>query len=87
MSNKKKWGVVLIIAPIVFFIITFILQILTRFLLSDAEALGPIRLIVNILSLILGVLSIVGFLPCLIIGIIMLASPDKPNNDQFLEAS
>lgn len=85
MSNKKKWGIALIIAPIAFFVVTFILQILTRFLLSGAEALGPVRVIVNILSLILGVLSIVGFLPCLIIGIIMLAGSDKPSDNQPTE--
>lgn len=80
MTKRKKWGVVLLVGPTVILILTALLQFIVRFVFSTVEggsAGGPVALIVNIFSLLAGVVAVIGFIPGLIIGIIFLTTPDK----------
>lgn len=112
MTSRKKWGIALILLPVVSFIVLIFLQIVVKFALtsnlatvsqsgascqsfetkqdgsSDMYAIEcgskvvetnslPITKLIGIVSILLGTISVLGFLPCLITGIILLTAPGK----------
>lgn len=80
MTKRKKWGIFLLAGPFVLLIANALLQLILRFTLQSADGgggEGPVELIVNIISVIIGMVAVVGLVPGIIIGIILLATPEK----------
>ncbi len=84
IDKRTKGALWLLIAPTALFIVTFILFAVinlifnqTMQLPADGEALAPTPLIVTITNIILfltGVVSVITWLPGIIIGIVLLAT-------------
>lgn len=80
MTKRKKWGIALLIGPFALLILTALLNFIVRFVFSSVEGgggSGPVVLIINIFSLIAGMVGVLALLPGLIIGIILLTTPEK----------
>lgn len=73
MKNRKVWGVVLILAPFILLLLILFVQLFARLALSGSDGgLSAISSGINIVSIILGMLSVLGFLPSIVFGIILL---------------
>lgn len=77
MNKRKKWGVALIILPFALFVGILILQIVARFMFSGVGESGPIEAFINIVTILGGMVMMLGFLPSIIVGIVLLATPGK----------
>jgi len=80
MTNRKKWGILLLAGPTALLIFNALLQFMVRFIFSSVEgggASGPVVLVINILSLLIGVVAVLALVPGIIVGIIFLSTPDK----------
>lgn len=80
MTKKQKRGLVILLTPMVLFVGTALLQIVVQFTMASSGSENALRVGINILSLLAGIIAVVGFIPCLIIGIIMLASGGEQQN-------
>ena len=81
MTKRKKWGILLLVGPTLLLIFNALLQFVVRFVFASVEGgSGPVVLVVNILSLLIGVVAVVALIPGIIVGIIFLATPDKKDN-------
>ena len=78
MSKRKKWGLFLILFPVIALPGVFVLQLLNRMVFSDIAA---VALVINLVTLIVGSVAILGFLPMVIIGIVLLSTPGKGNTE------
>ncbi|MBP9738309.1 hypothetical protein KBD20_01335 [Candidatus Saccharibacteria bacterium] len=78
MSKRKKWGLFLLLFPIIALPVVFVLQLLNRMAFSEIAA---VTLVINLITLIVGSVAIFGFLPMVIIGIVLLSTPGKGNTE------
>lgn len=78
MTKNQKWGIALIISPFILMVTVLVLQVVVRFALVGVVAGGGgpsvISSIVNVVSLIIGLIVTIGFLPAIITGIVLLAT-------------
>jgi hypothetical protein len=80
MNKRQKWGVILLVGPFALLIILALVQFIFRFIFgSVAGGSGgdALILVINIISLIVGVVAVLGFIPSVIVGIIFLATPGE----------
>lgn len=83
MNKRKKWGILLLVGPTALLIFNALLQFMVRFVFSTVEGgggSGPVVLVVNILSLLIGVVAVLALIPGIIVGIIFLSTPGKKDN-------
>ncbi len=81
MTKRQKTGLYLVLSPFIAWVTVFILQIIVRFALSSPTTVDTpdnivVRLI-NLFSLVVGGIATIGFLPLIIAGIVLLATPAK----------
>jgi len=79
MASQKKdvklvAGLWLLIAPTALIIATFVLYAIVNFAIGSTDNVSIVRSIMNILLFMVGAISIITWLPGLIIGIILLAT-------------
>lgn len=80
MQKRQKTGLFLVLLPFILFVVIMVLQIVTRFMLSGNLEPNVFKNIVNIISVLAGMVLMIGFLPSIIVGIIFLATPQKDAN-------
>lgn len=80
MTKKQKRGLIILLTPIVLLVGVAILQIIVQFAFSGSDSGFAILLIVRIFSLVAGLIAVLGFVPCLIIGIIFLVDSGNKQN-------
>ncbi len=80
-ANQQKliWGLICLIVPTVLLIITFIGRPLLHLALSyagvfDGSFVNPASVIINIILLVVGIVSVISWLPGIVVGIILLAT-------------
>lgn len=73
MTKKQKRGLLILVTPFVLLVGTALLQVLVLFT-AGPDSEGALRVVVNIFSLVAGLVAVVGMVPCLIIGILFLAT-------------
>lgn len=85
MTKRKKWGLVLLIGPIALLVLNALLQFIVRFVFSTVEGgsgSGPVATVINVISLLIGIVAVLALVPGLIVGIIFLATPEKDKTSQ-----
>jgi len=77
MTKRQKTGLLVLLSPFIAWFTIIVIQVIVRFVLSGAGDGGIIIRILNLISLIVGMIATLGFLPAIIIGIVLLATPSK----------
>lgn len=78
MTKRKKLGVLFLVLPLLILIIIIVAQIIVRVTVGSIGVSTPaIVTVVNIISLLMGMIATLGFLPSIIVGIILLTTDKK----------
>lgn len=80
MTKKQKTGIWLIVAPFLLLILVLVLQIINRL----AGSGGGFTKVVNLFSVLAGSLFVLGFLPAIITGIVLLVTGAKRQDVEVL---
>ncbi len=73
MTKKQKWGIVLLVAPFLFLIVSIILGFV-RQMFGAGDSVSIARTIINIITILIGFVGVVGLLPGIAGGIILLVT-------------
>lgn len=74
MTKRQKTGLIVLLSPFIIWFTIFVLQLFGRIIFSDG---GVIVRAINVISALGGLVAMLGFLPAIIVGIILLATPGK----------
>lgn len=74
MTKRQKTGLIVLLSPFIIWFTIFVLQIFGRVIFSDG---GVIVRAINVISALGGLVAMLGFLPALFVGIVLLATPSK----------
>jgi hypothetical protein len=76
---------VLLIGPLALLILNALLQLIVRYVFSTVEGGsggGPVVTVINVISLLIGIVATLALVPGLIVGVIFLATPEKDKTSQ-----
>jgi len=77
--NKKTLGILLIVGPFLLLVITLVGYGIATFVLTAGGGQGTLMAaqIVNMVLGLIGIVSLIGIVPCFIIGLVMILKKQK----------